>query len=167
MHRPDDYLVQELVQKSLVTIDDVARARESNPDGDLVGELVKMGAVSSRDAALTRAVVCETPYVDLARYDISLTNAELLPRALVDAHALVEHEALAAEVAQQLVGPVDRHGLVEADVDPAVKRIAGDGGSGAAGESEEQHERAATHGSDLPRAERPVEGKYAGPGERV
>jgi len=111
MHRPDDYLVQELVQKSLVTIHDVARARDANPDGDLVNELVSMGAVSSRDAALTRAAVCETPYVDLTRYDISLTNAELLPRALVDAHIAFPLFVFDEGVVVGMADPLDFRGL--------------------------------------------------------
>lgn len=111
MHRSDDYLVQELVRKGLVCETDVNRARDANPEGDTADELVALGAVTSRDAALMRAVVCETPYVDLNRYDITLKNAELLPRAFAEAHTAFPLFVFDAGVVVGMADPLDFRGL--------------------------------------------------------
>lgn len=111
MQKTDDYLVQELLRKGLVTTEDVERAREQSPEGDAVEELVKLGAASSRDVALTRAVVCETPFVDLNRYDITLQNAELLPRACAETHTAFPLFVFDSGVVVGMADPLDFRGL--------------------------------------------------------
>ncbi len=111
MLRSDDFLVQELVHKGLVSAEDVQRAERQNPEGDVADELIKLGVVASRDVSLTRAVVCETPFVDLSRYDITLQNAELLPRAVAEAHTAFPLFVFDEGAVVGMADPLDFRGL--------------------------------------------------------
>ena len=123
MLKSDDFLLHEMLQGGLVTSEDVRRAEGTGTEHDVVGALVAQGSVSARDVALTRAVVCETPFVDLSRYDITLQNAELLPRALADAHTAFPLFVFDDGAVIGMADPLDFRGLdqirqrLERDVD--------------------------------------------------
>ncbi len=126
MRKSDDLLVQELLKKGLVASEDVERASAANPEGDTVDELVKLGTLTSRDAALMRSVMCETPYVDISRYDITLQNADLLPKALAEAHTAFPLFVFESGVVVGMAEPLDFRGLdqirqkLDRDVDAAL-----------------------------------------------
>jgi len=109
--RSDDFLVQELLAKGLVSSEEAALASREAADGDVAGRLVERGSVTSREVALTRAVVCETPFVELDRYEIALENASLLPRAVCEAHSAFPLFALESGVVVGMTDPLDFRGL--------------------------------------------------------
>jgi len=109
--RSDDFLVQELLTKGLVSSEDVALASREAADGDVAARLVERGSVSSRDVALTRAVVCETPFVDLDKYEIALENASLLPRGVCESRRAFPLFAFEGGVVVGMEDPLDFRGL--------------------------------------------------------
>ena len=88
MINQNDYLVQCLVEESIVDAAavELARSRASDQQITIEEALVASGAVSPRDIALTRATLCECPFVDLAHYEIDIRNAALLPRSVAERH---------------------------------------------------------------------------------
>ena len=111
MLRSNDFLVQELLAKGLVTPEEAERASQESADGDVAGRLVDQGSVTSREVALTRAVVCGTPFVDLDRYEIALENAALLPRAVCESHTVFPLFEFESGVVVGMADPLDFRGL--------------------------------------------------------
>jgi len=111
MLRSDDFLVREMIDRGLASPEDVDRARAEHPDLDVASALSEAGVVSSRDVALARAVVCEAPFVDLSRYDVSLQNASLLPRAVAEAHTAFPLFVFDEGAVIGMADPLDFRGL--------------------------------------------------------
>lgn len=80
------FILRTLIEDRLVTEADVARARDSAKGGDVLEALVANGDLTGRKLAVTRAKVCEYPFVELGEFEIDLRNAKLLPRALAEKH---------------------------------------------------------------------------------
>ena len=125
MRRPDDFLVLELVRRGLVSEEEAAHASETGDD-HAARVLVTQGIVSSRDVALTAASIAETPFVDLARYDVSHGNASLLPRAIAESHTAFPLFVFDEGVVVGVADPMDYRGLdqirqrLSVDVDAVV-----------------------------------------------
>jgi type II secretory ATPase GspE/PulE/Tfp pilus assembly ATPase PilB-like protein len=111
MLRSEDFLIREMIDKGLASPADVDRARSEHPNGDVAAALVSSGVVESRDVALARAVVCETPFVDLERYDVTLQNAELLPRGVAEAHTAFPLFVFDRGAVIGMADPLDFRGL--------------------------------------------------------
>lgn len=86
MRDQDLFLERALVEDRLVTGEQVARAKRygQDHDVDLVDALVKLETVSGRDIALTRANVCETPFVIVSDYETCFANTQILPRSIAE-----------------------------------------------------------------------------------
>src|SRR5687767_10363036 len=86
MHNQDVFLERALVEDRLASAEQIARARRygQDHDVDLVDALVKLEIVSGRDIALTRANVCETPFVAVDEYETCFANTQILPRAIAE-----------------------------------------------------------------------------------
>ncbi len=86
MFETGDYLIRELMENGLAQPGDVERAKEHalSTGSSLAEALVDIGAVTSHELTISRAVISELPYVDIDRYEIDLRNAELLPRAVAE-----------------------------------------------------------------------------------
>jgi len=78
------FLVQSLIEDGLITESDAHRAREHAGEHEcpLPEALVAVGAVTHRQLAISRAKLCEYPFVDLVAYDVDINNANLIPRAM-------------------------------------------------------------------------------------
>jgi type IV pilus assembly protein PilB len=111
MLRSEDFLIREMIDKGLASPEEVERARSEQPESDVAETLVASGVVESRDVALARAVVCETPFVDLERYDVTLQNAELLPRAVAEAHTAFPLFVFDRGAVIGMADPLDFRGL--------------------------------------------------------
>ncbi|MCW5776846.1 MAG: type II/IV secretion system protein, partial [Phycisphaeraceae bacterium] len=78
------FLVQSLIEDGLIAEADAHRAREHAGEHEcaLPDALVAIGAITHRQLAISRAKLCEYPFVDLVAYDVDINNANLIPRAM-------------------------------------------------------------------------------------
>lgn len=83
-----EFVVRDLLDRERISTADLdrARAHAEAEQVNVVTALEALGAVPPREIAITRAAICESPYVDLERYDIDINHAELLPRAAAEKH---------------------------------------------------------------------------------
>ncbi len=91
MHNQDVFLEQALLAEGRIDRAQLEAARRHavGKSVDLVDALVATEAVDPRDVALTRADLCEVPFVDLAGYQISFGNTRLVPRAVAERFIVV------------------------------------------------------------------------------
>jgi type IV pilus assembly protein PilB len=94
-----DFVLSYLQEEKLVTPEAVAAAqRHAAEQGTTTHEaLVKDGVITARDLAIARASVAECCFVDVTHYDVDLSNASMLPRAVAEslsAFVLFRLEAL-------------------------------------------------------------------------
>jgi type IV pilus assembly protein PilB len=84
----DVFLQRALLEDGLVDNEqlDAARRHAAEHDVDLVDALVATEAVTSRQIALTKADICEVPYIELADYEPCYANTTLVPRAICERH---------------------------------------------------------------------------------
>lgn len=81
-----DYLIRCLIEEGFTSQQAVDEATvHARRDGIEVEQaLVTSGAITARDLAMARAILCEYPFVDLDRYDIDINNASMLPRTVAE-----------------------------------------------------------------------------------
>src|SRR5262245_90856 len=86
MRDQDIFLEKALIEDGLLDSQKLADAKKFGAENnlDLVDALVKSQTLSGRDIALTKADLCETPYVELSDYEPAYTNTQLIPRALAE-----------------------------------------------------------------------------------
>ncbi len=77
-------LIRALIEQRLLTQEGVETARAHAAENALAlpDALVALNLIQPRSLSIARAAISECPYVDLEAFDISIRNAELLPRAL-------------------------------------------------------------------------------------
>ncbi|MBL0926562.1 MAG: type II/IV secretion system protein [Phycisphaerales bacterium] len=82
----NDFVVSALLEESLITDAALAEAslKAAESHVGVLQELINNGKVSARQVAMVRAGIAECPYVDLAQFDIDISNASRLPRSLAD-----------------------------------------------------------------------------------
>jgi len=90
MHDQDIFLEQALVESGQITSAQVSEARRyaTEHDVDIVDALVQSELLTSRSIAMTKADVCETPFVDLGSYEPSFQNASVVPRSIAERYCL-------------------------------------------------------------------------------
>jgi type IV pilus assembly protein PilB len=88
MRDQDVFLERALIAEGLINPDQLEHARRysNEHDVDLVDSLVLTETLSSRQIALTKADVCEVPYVELTNYEVCYANTTLLPRTVAERH---------------------------------------------------------------------------------
>ncbi len=76
------FVIEALLDEGLITPGgrDRALAHAQKAGVGAPEALVALGLVSGRDVAITRARLCELPFVDLAAFEVDFRNASLLPR---------------------------------------------------------------------------------------
>lgn len=86
MRNPDVFLERALVEDGLIDDQKIAAARRfaQEHELDLVDALVKSKTLTGRDIALTRAQLCETPFVALSDFEPCYANTQLLPRSVAE-----------------------------------------------------------------------------------
>ena len=82
------FLEQTLLEEGLLTAEQVEEARhlaletESSP----CEAMISLGYIDGKTIALTKAHICETPFIDVEHYEINYENARLLPKAFAEKH---------------------------------------------------------------------------------
>jgi len=81
-----DYLVRCLVEEGLASQTDIdAASRKARESACSIEEaLVSSGAVSCKDLAIARAILCEYPFVEVEAYEVDINHAGLLPRSTAE-----------------------------------------------------------------------------------
>jgi len=84
----NEFLIRDLLDQGRLNEPDVERAKQRAAEtrSPLPETLVAMGLIDARELAISRAAICECPFVDLDAFDIDIRNAELLPRAVAEKH---------------------------------------------------------------------------------
>lgn len=80
------FLIRTLLDDGVITDADAQRANEHAIANamDLVDAIVAIGVINSHQLAITRAKMCEYPFVDLNAYNIDIHNATRLPRSVAE-----------------------------------------------------------------------------------
>ena len=86
MRNPDVFLERALVEDGLIDDQKLAAARRYAQENelDLVDSLVKSKTLPGREIALTRAQLCEAPFVALSDFEPCYANTQLLPRSIAE-----------------------------------------------------------------------------------
>ncbi len=86
MREHDVFLERALVEDRLITDQQLTDARRFaiEHECDIIDALTRSNTLNGRDIALTRADVCETPFVELGDYEICYANTHMLPRTVAE-----------------------------------------------------------------------------------
>lgn len=86
MRDQDIFLEKALLEDGLIDSQKLADAKKYGTENnlDLVDALVRSQALTGRDIALTKADLCETPYVELTDYEPAYVNTQLIPRVVAE-----------------------------------------------------------------------------------
>ncbi|MGQ0627517.1 MAG: GspE/PulE family protein [Phycisphaerales bacterium] len=82
----DDFVIASLVEEGRldpVVVDEARRAAASRQVPPLES-LVSSGVLTHREIAVTRASICECPFVDLAHYTIDIRNSDRIGRSVAE-----------------------------------------------------------------------------------
>lgn len=84
----DVFLQRALIEEGLIDNDrlDAARRYGAEHGVDLVDALVQTETLTSRQIALTKADVCEAPFVELTDFETCYANATIVPRNVAERH---------------------------------------------------------------------------------
>src|SRR3954463_10574514 len=86
MRDHDLFLEKALMDEGLIDAEQLAEARRLalEENFDIIDALVKSEKLTGRQIALTKADVCETPFVELTDFEPCYANTQLLPRAIAE-----------------------------------------------------------------------------------
>lgn len=123
-----DFVIAFMQEEQLLTPEGLERATRyaMEQHTTLAEATIALGIVSARDLAVIRAVVSETPFLDLSHYEIDLSNSELLPRSSADSMGAFPLFNLGRTVVVGMIDPlaiatVDRlRSLLRCDVEPVL-----------------------------------------------
>jgi type II secretory ATPase GspE/PulE/Tfp pilus assembly ATPase PilB-like protein len=90
MHSHDLFLERALLEEGRLTQLQLEQARRHAADKqtDLVDALLALEIIDSRAIALTRADICEAPFIELADFEAGYANTRLIPRTVAERHCL-------------------------------------------------------------------------------
>jgi type IV pilus assembly protein PilB len=122
------FIVRTLVADGLIAEADVRRATEhaAKTGESLLDALVSLGVISSRRLAISKARICEYPFVDLAQFEISIQNMRYLPRAVAERFTafplfIIEGTATVAMLDPLNLQAIDQiRQIIKCDVDPVI-----------------------------------------------
>jgi len=80
------FLEQALLEEGVITTGDLDECRllAAEVQCSVCEAMVTLGKVDGRTIALTKAYICEAPFVDLDHFEINFENARFLPKALAE-----------------------------------------------------------------------------------
>lgn len=83
-----EFVIRDLIDRGRLSEAHVeqARAHAAEHDMSVINALVDLRIIDSRELAITRAAICESPFVDLDAFDIDFQNAALMPRSAAEKH---------------------------------------------------------------------------------
>ena len=90
MNSQDVFLERALLEEGQITNAqlEVARRHAREHEVDLQDALVATSAISSSDLAMTKADVCEVPFVELTEFEVCFANTGIVPRSLAERYLL-------------------------------------------------------------------------------
>lgn len=108
-----DYLLQCLVDEGFVeqAVADAAVVAARSAGIPPHEHLLSTGTICQREVAIARAILCESPFVNLEHYDIDLEIATRLPRHLAEAHGVLLLFELNGVLTLGMVDPMDLRAL--------------------------------------------------------
>jgi hypothetical protein len=111
--KADDFLLREMVAKGVVRAADIDRARAEATARSTtpIEALQSLSLASPRDIALVRALVCETPFIDLNHFALDLSQAALLDRSVAELHQVFPLFVMEAGVIVAAADPLNYRGL--------------------------------------------------------
>lgn len=123
-----EFIIQALIDEGELSTEAYQRARQHAQEHSIsVSEaVVQLQIVDARRFALTKAVVCEYPFVDLNHLDINIRNAELLPRRTAESLSVFPLFVLDGVATVAMDDPMDLRAIdqirqqLHCDVDPVV-----------------------------------------------
>ena len=79
-----NFLLESLLEDGLVLETDLAEAKAlaAKHSQDVIDALLSLSVITSRQLAITRAKICEYPFVDLSQFEVPISNTRLLPRVM-------------------------------------------------------------------------------------
>lgn len=104
-----EFVVRDLLDRERIAETDIeaARAHAQRESIGVIEALQALGVVSSREVAITRAAICESPFVDIASYEIDIHHAEILPRAVAEKHGAFPLFCVDGAVTVGMVDPLN------------------------------------------------------------
>jgi type IV pilus assembly protein PilB len=124
----DEFLIRELLESGLLDEEAVACAEKHAADtsSTLIESLVINGSVTSRNLALSQAVVYECSFVDLDDFEINLANADFLSKELAEKYTAFPLFAIDGVITIGMLDPMDFRAVdqirqkIEGDVEPVL-----------------------------------------------
>ena len=82
------FLEQTLLEEGRLTAEQIEEARHlaSETESSPCEAMISLGYIDGKTIALTKAHICETPFIDVEHYEINYENARLLPKAFAEQH---------------------------------------------------------------------------------
>ncbi len=122
------FIVRTLVADGLVSEADVRRASEQGAaSGEaLLDALVSLGVITSRKLAISKAKICEYPFVDLSQFEISIQNMRYLPRTVAERLTAFPLFIIEGTATVAMLDPLNLHAIdqirqiIKCDVDPVI-----------------------------------------------
>lgn len=113
MLKADDFLLRELAAKGVVRSTDIDRARQEAAARGIspLEALQALSLAGSREIALVRALVCETPFIDLNHFDIDLSHASMLDRSIAELHQVFPVFVMERGVVVATADPLNYRGM--------------------------------------------------------
>jgi len=86
LHDGFEFLERALIEEGLINRDQLEEARSLSQEVPcaLDEAIVSLGHVDGRRIALTKAQICESPFLDLTHYEVDFHNSRHLPRAVAE-----------------------------------------------------------------------------------
>lgn len=123
-----NFLLQSLLEDGLVNDTDLAlaKAHAAKQSVDVIDALLSLSVITSRQLAITRAKICEYPFVDLSQFEVPISNTSLLPRAVAERLVAFPLFRIDDSVTVGVLDPLNLQALdqirqiVKMDVDPVL-----------------------------------------------
>lgn len=105
----DQFVIRDLLERGKISEQDVSLAGEHAVENQstVLASLVHMDRLSHRDLAITKARICEYPFVDLDRFDIDIGNASLIPSSVAEKIGVFPLFVLDGVVTVAMIDPLD------------------------------------------------------------
>jgi type IV pilus assembly protein PilB len=123
-----DFVIAAMLEDGIITQEVLDRASEHAAEHDvpLTEALVEQGAVTWQQLTITRALISECPYCDLACFDIDIRHSKLLPRVAAEKHHAFPLFVLGQVVTVGMTDPLDLTAvdqlrrLLRAEIEPVM-----------------------------------------------
>jgi len=86
MLEASEFILQSMAEEGKISEQEIEEIRKFADEHSLNVEesAVELGKLNARDIALSKATVCEYPFVDLDMFDVDITNSRLMPKSMAE-----------------------------------------------------------------------------------